>query len=158
MKSKIAKHPWKESYFLKDLLKHLLCAHIHSLRRPLQYPGKAVITWGGDVLGQNTRNHPSAHGVLLLVCARASIFIVFPLFHPWCLLSSSPWRQHTSWCPWLYRPILVKYAVLVAWECVSNFHKWYFAVDLNSVSFFPLNTGCLISILVSVYTSLLFSR
>lgn len=58
MKSKIAKHPWKESYFLKDLLKYQLCAHIHSLRKPLQYPGKVVITWGGDILGQSTRKSP----------------------------------------------------------------------------------------------------
>ena len=58
MKSNIVKHPWKESYFLKDLLKYLLCVHIHSLRRPLQYPSKVVVTWRGDVLGQNTRRSP----------------------------------------------------------------------------------------------------
>ena len=98
-------------------------------------------------------DRPSAHGVLLLVCSRTPSSSSF-LFHPWLPLLFSPWHQHTSWYPWLYMPILIKYVVLVALECVSNFHKWYLAMDLNSVSFPPLNTWCLISILVSVYTHL----
>lgn len=81
MKRERTQRPCKDPYFLKLLLRYLLCAQTfleHSCGEPLPQPYKVVVPRGWDLQGQGTRQSPPQLWVYFGLCKqRAPIFAFF---------------------------------------------------------------------------------